>query len=128
MRVFFGLTFRCHPQKTKQETAVYECHFSFYVAAIYKCVCKVSPIHSINIYLTSNVCWEVESRGKQRGGKWVGRYEEEKEGEERKHTDKETKENKRHHQSKAKRGAFFFFFFTEVIFYCHVRKLYIEQW
>lgn len=90
---------------------MYECHFSFYVAAIYKCVCKVSPIHSINIYLTSNVCWEVESQGKQRGGKWVGRYEEEKEGEERKHTDKETKENKRHHQSKAKRGAFFFFFY-----------------
>ena len=49
----------------------------FDFAAVYKCVSKVSPIYSINIYLTSNVCrGSVEPRGKQ-GGDMKRKEEEE---------------------------------------------------
>lgn len=101
---------------------------------LYINVSKVTPIHSLNIYFTSNICCKDESEGKQRGGKWEERCEEKKE---------ELKE-------KCWRAEHYLFLtrrmkkqkwitkdtnfsrkksvFTEVIFYCHVRKFYIEQW
>lgn len=108
-------------KKTKQEAADYERPLSISFAAIYKCVSEVSPICTNNVYLTSNVCLEVESQGKQRGGKWEGRYVEEK-GEGNKEElkdcgfaeDKGTKKQQRIKETRkdGKERSNFFFFFT----------------
>lgn len=52
-----------------QEGAEYKRCFNVYLAAVYKCVSKVSPSQCNNIYLTSNVFWEVESQGKREAGR-----------------------------------------------------------